>query len=79
MIYLVLGESDSAKALFNENIAVVFQAEAEVEATFKANGIEIFNIGSVVEGDFVSIKNEMITLISQLLKQEILGTKHLIY
>ena len=53
----VLGESDSAKALFNENIAVVFQADAEVEATFKANGIEIFNIGSVVEGDFVSIKN----------------------
>ncbi|UGS20023.1 phosphoribosylformylglycinamidine synthase [Flavobacterium cyclinae] len=53
----VLGESDSAKALFNENIAVVFQADAEVEATFKANGIEIFNIGSVVEGDFVAIKN----------------------
>lgn len=53
----ILGESDSAKALFNENIAVVFQANAEVEATFKANGIEIFNIGSVVEGDFVSIKN----------------------
>ena len=53
----ILGESDSAKALFNENIAVVFQADAEVEATFKANGIEIFNIGSVVEGDFVAIKN----------------------
>lgn len=53
----VLGESDSAKALFNENIAVVFQADAEVEATFKANGLEIFNIGSVVEGDFVFIKN----------------------
>src|SRR5690606_4145414 len=53
----VLGEFDSAKALFNENIAVVFQADAEVEAAFKANGIEIFNIGSVVEGDFVAIKN----------------------
>ena len=33
------------KTLFNENIAVVFQADAEVEAIFKANGIEIFNIG----------------------------------
>lgn len=53
----VLGESDSAKALFNENIAVVFQADTEVEAAFKANGIEIFKIGWVVEGDFVSIKN----------------------
>ncbi|MEZ4853363.1 phosphoribosylformylglycinamidine synthase [Flavobacterium sp.] len=53
----ILGESDSVKALFNENIAVVFQADNEVEATFKANGIEIFNIGSVVEGDFVSINN----------------------
>ncbi|MGV7104996.1 phosphoribosylformylglycinamidine synthase [Flavobacterium sp. U410] len=53
----VLGEADTVKTLFNENIAVVFQADTEVEATFKANGIEIFNIGSVVEGDFVSIKN----------------------
>lgn len=53
----ILGESNSAKALFNENIAVVFQADAEVEAAFKANGLEIFNIGSVIEGDFVSIKN----------------------
>jgi phosphoribosylformylglycinamidine synthase len=53
----VLGEANTVKTLFNENIAVVFQADTEVEATFKANGIEIFNIGSVVEGDFVSIKN----------------------
>lgn len=53
----VLGESDTVKALFNENIAVIFQADAEVEATFKTNGIEIFNIGSIVEGDTISITN----------------------
>ncbi len=53
----VLGEADTVKALFNENIAVVFQADAEVEATFKANGIEIFNIGSVIESDTVTFKN----------------------
>ena len=53
----VLGESDTVKTLFNENIAVVFQANEEVEAAFKNNGIEIFNIGTVVEGDIISVKN----------------------
>ncbi len=53
----ILGESDTVKTLFNENIAVVFQADEEVEAAFKNNGIEIFNIGTVEEGDVVTIKN----------------------
>jgi phosphoribosylformylglycinamidine synthase len=53
----VLGENDSVKTLFNENIAVVFQADAAVEETFKNNGIEIFKIGNVVEGNTVSISN----------------------
>ncbi|ESU28414.1 phosphoribosylformylglycineamide synthase (FGAM synthase) [Flavobacterium limnosediminis JC2902] len=52
-----LGEKDTVKALFNENIAVVFQADASVEAVFAQNNIEIFNIGSVVEGKSVTIKN----------------------
>ena len=52
-----LNENDTVKALFNENIAVVFQADASVEAEFAANGIEVFNIGSVVEGNTVTIKN----------------------
>jgi len=52
-----LKESDTVKALFNENIAVVFQADASVEAEFSKNGIEIFNIGSVAEGNSVTIKN----------------------
>ncbi|WMW78491.1 phosphoribosylformylglycinamidine synthase [Flavobacterium sp. 20NA77.7] len=53
----VLGENDAIKTLFNENIGVVFQADAEVEATFKANGITIHKIGTVTEGDLVSITN----------------------
>jgi phosphoribosylformylglycinamidine synthase len=52
-----INENDSTKLLFSENIAVVFQADAEVEATFKANGIEIFNIGTVTSSDSVSITN----------------------
>jgi phosphoribosylformylglycinamidine synthase len=35
-----LGESDTVKALFNENIALVFQADASVEAAFAANNIQ---------------------------------------
>lgn len=53
----VLGENDAVKTLFNENIGVVFQANAEVEATFKAKGITIHKIGNVTEGDIVSITN----------------------
>jgi phosphoribosylformylglycinamidine synthase len=52
-----LGEIDTIKAFFNENISIVFQADARVEAIFAQNNIEIFNIGKVVEGDIVSIKN----------------------
>ena len=50
-------ENDSVKALFNENIALVFQANASVEAVFAQHNIEIFNIGSVIEGKVVNLKN----------------------
>jgi phosphoribosylformylglycinamidine synthase len=53
----LLLENDSVKALFNENISVVFQADVSVEAVFAQHNIEIFNIGSVVEGKVVNIKN----------------------
>uniref|UniRef100_UPI0040492B70 phosphoribosylformylglycinamidine synthase n=1 Tax=Daejeonella sp. TaxID=2805397 RepID=UPI0040492B70 len=53
----VLQESDTVKALFNENISLVFQAESAAEAIFAQNGIDIFNIGSVIEGNTVTIKN----------------------
>jgi phosphoribosylformylglycinamidine synthase len=52
-----INEKDSTKLLFSENIAVVFQADAEVEAVFKANGVEIFNIGTVTNSDTISIVN----------------------
>ena len=53
----VLGEMDTVKALFNENIGVVFQADAAVETIFKSQGIALFNIGTVTEGDVISITN----------------------
>lgn len=52
-----LNEADTVKALFSENIAIVFQADSAIEADFTTNGIEIIRIGSVVEGDAVKIKN----------------------
>jgi len=52
-----LKENDTVKALFNENIAVVFQADASVEAEFAKHNVEVFKIGSVVEGNSVTIKN----------------------
>ncbi|WP_435354945.1 phosphoribosylformylglycinamidine synthase [Emticicia sp. SJ17W-69] len=52
-----LGEIDSVKILFNENIGIIFQADESIEVTFAQNNIEIFNIGQVVEGNLVSIKN----------------------
>ena len=52
-----LKESDTVKALFNENIAVVFQADASVESEFAKHKVEVFKIGSVAEGNSVTIKN----------------------
>jgi phosphoribosylformylglycinamidine synthase len=53
----VFGESDTVKALFNENIAVVFQADSSVEVTFAANDIEIYQIGEVTEGNTLTLTN----------------------
>ena len=53
----VLQEIDTVKALFNENISLVFQADSTVEAIFAQNGITIFKIGSVIEGNSLTIKN----------------------
>ena len=52
-----LKESDTVKALFNENIAVVFQADASIESEFAKHKVEVFKIGSVAEGNSVTIKN----------------------
>ena len=52
-----LGEKDTVKTLFNENIGVVFQANAEVEVTFAQHNIEIFKIGSAIDGDAFTVIN----------------------
>ncbi|KPM47446.1 phosphoribosylformylglycinamidine synthase [Jiulongibacter sediminis] len=52
-----LGESDFVKALFNENIAVVIQANESVEKAFESKGIELIKIGSPKTGQTVSINN----------------------
>lgn len=52
-----LGEQDSIKLLFAENIGVVFQADASVEATFKANNIAYHKLGEVSSTATLSLKN----------------------
>jgi len=54
-----LKESDTVKALFNENIAVVLQAknDAAFENILAEKGIEAVKIGNVTEGSDVTIKN----------------------
>ena len=52
-----LNEVDSVKALFNENIAVVFQANTSVEAVFEKANIAIHKIGTVTASNEVNIKN----------------------
>jgi phosphoribosylformylglycinamidine synthase len=53
----VLNEKDTVKALFNENIAIVFQADASIESTFAKANIELFKIGNVTNANTVTIKN----------------------
>ncbi|SMG11893.1 phosphoribosylformylglycinamidine synthase [Sphingobacterium psychroaquaticum] len=54
-----LNESDSVKALFNENIAVVLQAKEDrtFEAAFAQAGIEAVKIGQATTGADVTIVN----------------------
>jgi len=54
-----LGEADTVKALFNENIAVVLQAkdDATFESAFAAAGIDAVKIGEAISGAEVSFKN----------------------
>ena len=55
----VLGETDTVKALFNENIAVVLQATNNdaFEQHLAASGITATKIGTVCSGDEVSFTN----------------------
>lgn len=53
-----LNEKDAVKLLFNENCGIVFQAaDASVEKLFEDSNIKYFKIGTVTEGETLSIKN----------------------
>ncbi|WP_410478821.1 phosphoribosylformylglycinamidine synthase [Pedobacter heparinus] len=52
-----LAEQDIVKLLFAENIGVVFQADAVVEASFAAKGITCHKIGEVSHSATLTIKN----------------------
>lgn len=52
-----LGEQDMIKLLFAENIGIVFQADAAVEATLSANGINFHKIGEASSKATLAIKN----------------------
>jgi len=55
-----LHESDTVKAFFNENIALVLQAKDDTafEAAVKEAGVEAVKIGQVIDGNTVTIKNQ---------------------
>jgi len=53
-----LGESDTAKVLFAENIGIIFQADPSVEKIFAENNIAFFKIGKATESTIVNITNK---------------------
>ncbi|WP_316736696.1 phosphoribosylformylglycinamidine synthase [Pedobacter aquatilis] len=53
-----LNENDLVKLLFAENIGIVFQADASVEETLNANGVEFYNIGAVTSGNTLQINHD---------------------
>jgi phosphoribosylformylglycinamidine synthase len=53
-----LNEVDFVKALFNENISIVFQAKEDVSPLFAAQGISLIKIGKVTSESIVTVKND---------------------
>lgn len=52
-----IGEADSVKLLFSENIGVVLQADPAIEAFLEAKGVSFVKIGQPTESDIVQITN----------------------
>ncbi|MFP5437949.1 MAG: phosphoribosylformylglycinamidine synthase [Bacteroidia bacterium] len=52
-----LEEADTIKVLFSENIGLVIQADASIEAQLAANGVNFTKIGEAKEGAVVTVKN----------------------
>ncbi|MFN3405906.1 MAG: phosphoribosylformylglycinamidine synthase [Cytophagaceae bacterium] len=52
-----LGEADTIKVLFAENIGLVFQASEEVESVLKANKVLFYKIGAGTSSSTLQLKN----------------------
>jgi len=52
-----LDEADVIKVLFAENIGLVIQADASIEAQLAANGVNFTKIGQPKEGAVITVKN----------------------
>jgi phosphoribosylformylglycinamidine synthase len=52
-----LGEKDSIKLLFAENIGLVFQADASIEASLKESGLTYHQIGRVTNQPILALTN----------------------
>ena len=52
-----LGEADTIKLLFAENIAIVIQAHEEIEAELSQANLEFHKLGNVIEEDVLKLKN----------------------
>lgn len=52
-----LGEADTVKALFAENIAIVIQADASIEAELAKANVAFTKIGQPREGNTITVKN----------------------
>ena len=53
-----LGENDTIKLVFSENIGIIFQADYWVEERLKSQGIEVLKIGSPTAEAILRIKNQ---------------------
>ncbi len=52
-----LGEPDTIKLLFSENIGIVLQGDAWVEEHLKAQGVDVVKIGSPIQEATLKLKN----------------------
>ncbi|WP_298154861.1 phosphoribosylformylglycinamidine synthase [Flavobacterium sp.] len=52
-----IGETDTVKLLFSENIGIVFQADDRIESTFEQENVTIYRIGKATESNTMNLKN----------------------
>ncbi|MEN1784168.1 MAG: phosphoribosylformylglycinamidine synthase [Bacteroidota bacterium] len=52
-----LPETDTLKLLFAENIGVVFQTDENTAAGLRKKGLDLFTIGTVLEGEILNVKH----------------------